>query len=110
MERRSGRQASGKVIAAEAHAAASLDHEYGLDPSAIPACEDPGFERLEDRDVLGRAMRALPAREKRILALRFAQDLTQDEIAQDVGISQMHVHRLLTRALEHVGIVLAHAY
>jgi len=60
--------------------------------------------------VVGRAMRGLPAREKRILALRFGQDLTQREIAQDVGISQIQVHRLLTRALERVGIVLAHAY
>jgi RNA polymerase sigma-B factor len=97
-------------LAAEAHAAVSLDDDYGVDPSAIPAGDDPGFERLEDRDVLGRAMRGLPAREKRILALRFGQDLTQHEIAQDVGISQMQVHRLLTRALERVGIVLAHAY
>lgn len=96
--------------AAEAHAAASLDDECGVDPSALPACDDPGFEHLEDRDVVGRAMRALPAREKRILALRFGRDLTQHEIAHDVGISQMQVHRLLTQALERVGIVLAHAY
>ena len=87
-----------------------LDDELSVDPSAIPACDEPGFERLEDRDVLGRAMRALPAREKRILALRFGQDLTQHEIAQDVGISQMQVCRLLARALERVGIVLADAY
>jgi RNA polymerase sigma-B factor len=60
--------------------------------------------------VVSRAIRALPAREKRILALRFGQDLTQTEIAQDVGISQMQVHRLLARALERIGIVLAHAY
>jgi RNA polymerase sigma-B factor len=97
-------------LAAEARAAASLDDECGVDPSAMPAGDDPGFERLEERDVVGRAMRALPAREKRILALRFGQDLTQHEIARDVGISQMQVHRLLTRALERVGIVLAHAY
>lgn len=97
-------------LAAEARAAASLDDEYGVDPLAIPAGEDPGFGRVEERDVVGRAMRALPAREKRILALRFGQDLTQHEIARHVGISQMQVHRLLTRALERVGIVLAHAY
>ena len=96
--------------AAATHAAPSLDDEYGVDPSALPACDDHGFEHVEDRDVVGRAMRALPAREKRILALRFGQDLTQHEIAHDVGISQMQVHRLLTRALERVGIVLAHAY
>ena len=97
-------------LAAEAHAAVSLDDDYGVDRPAVSASDDPGFERLEDRDVVGRAMRALPAREKRILALRFGQDLTQQEIAQDVGISQIQVHRLLTRALERVGIVLAHSY
>jgi RNA polymerase sigma-B factor len=97
-------------VAADARFAASLDHEQRVDPLPIAAGEDPGFGRVEGRDVVGRAMRALPAREKRILALRFGQDLTQHEIAQDVGISQMQVHRLLTRALERVGIVLAHAY
>jgi len=96
--------------AADARIAASLDHELGVNPVAIPAGEDPGFGCVEERDVVGRAMRALPAREKRILALRFGQDLTQREIAQDVGISQIQVHRLLTRALERVGVVLAHAY
>jgi RNA polymerase sigma-B factor len=97
-------------VAADARFAASLDHEDRVDPLPIPADEDPGFGRVEERDVVGRAMRGLPAREKRILALRFGRDLTQHEIARDVGISQMQVHRLLTRALERVGIVLAHAY
>jgi RNA polymerase sigma-B factor len=96
--------------AAGARSAASLDGEHREDPIPIPAVEDPGFGRVEERDVVSRAIRALPAREKRILALRFGQDLTQTEIAQDVGISQMQVHRLLARALERIGIVLAHAY
>jgi RNA polymerase sigma-B factor len=97
-------------LAAEARAAVSLDDEYGVDPLAIPAGDDPGLERLDDRAVVGRAMRGSPAREKRILALRFGQDLAQHEIARHVGISQMQVHRVLTRALERVGIVLVHAY
>jgi RNA polymerase sigma-B factor len=97
-------------VAADARFTSSLDNEHRADPLPIPAGEDPGFRRVEERDVVGRAMQALPAREKRILALRFGQDLTQHEIARDVGISQMQVHRLLTRALERVGIVLAHAY
>jgi RNA polymerase sigma-B factor len=97
-------------LVADAHAAVSLDCEYGVDSRAIPAGNDPALERLEDRDLVGRAVRSLPPREKRILALRFGQDLTQQQIGQDVGISQMQVHRLLTRALERVGIVLAHAY
>ena len=44
-------------------------------------------------------MRALPVREQLILRLRFADDLTQTEIAERIGISQMHVSRLLARTL-----------
>jgi RNA polymerase sigma-B factor len=42
----------------------------------------------------------LPSRERRIMELRFFEDLTQSEIADRIGISQMHVSRLLTRSLE----------
>ena len=45
------------------------------------------------------AIRALPARQRVILLLRFQQDMTQSEIAQVMGISQMHVSRLLRQAL-----------
>ena len=45
------------------------------------------------------AFRALPKREQAILKLRFVDDLTQAEIAERVGISQMHVSRLIRRAL-----------
>ena len=45
-------------------------------------------------------MRALPAREREILRLRFVEDLTQTEIADRIGISQMHVSRLLRRSLD----------
>ena len=45
-------------------------------------------------------MRALPRREREILRLRFVEDMTQTEIADRVGISQMHVSRLLRRSLD----------
>ena len=45
------------------------------------------------------AMAALPARERRILHLRFVGNLTQEQIAARIGISQMHVSRLLARSL-----------
>ncbi|HZI97133.1 MAG TPA: sigma-70 family RNA polymerase sigma factor [Actinomycetales bacterium] len=42
----------------------------------------------------------MPARERRILALRFVRGMSQSQIASEVGISQMHVSRLLARTLE----------
>lgn len=54
----------------------------------------------DDRLIVEEAMSQLPEREQRILQLRFADDMTQSEIAEEIGISQMHVSRLLARALE----------
>ncbi|GIF63097.1 hypothetical protein Ais01nite_11320 [Asanoa ishikariensis] len=60
---------------------------------------DDGFELTENRLVLGRALGVLDDRERRILTLRFFGNLTQLQIAEQIGISQMHVSRLITRAL-----------
>lgn len=54
----------------------------------------------DDRVVVQRAMQHLPERQQHILRLRFNDDMTQSEIAEEVGISQMHVSRLLSRALD----------
>lgn len=64
--------------------------------------DDPGFELAEHRAVLERALESLPARERRIVELRFFEERTQSEIARVVGISQMHVSRLLTRVLDQM--------
>jgi RNA polymerase sigma-B factor len=61
--------------------------------------EDAALERVEVNAVLERTMRALPERERLLLHLRFAEDLSQSEIARRVGVSQMHVSRLLRRAV-----------
>ncbi|HEX8627046.1 MAG TPA: RNA polymerase sigma factor SigF [Catenuloplanes sp.] len=61
--------------------------------------EDPRFELAELRVALGPAMATLDQREQRVLTLRFYGNLTQSQIAEQVGVSQMHVSRLLTRAL-----------
>jgi RNA polymerase sigma-B factor len=61
--------------------------------------EDDALERVEYNAVLQRTMRALPERERLLLHLRFAEDLSQSEIARRVGVSQMHVSRLLRRAV-----------
>jgi RNA polymerase sigma-B factor len=61
--------------------------------------EDAALERVEYNAMLERTMRALPERERLLLHLRFAEDLSQSEIARRVGVSQMHVSRLLRRAV-----------
>jgi RNA polymerase sigma-B factor len=61
--------------------------------------EDDQFELAETRVALGPALATLDEREQKILTLRFYGNLTQSQIADRVGISQMHVSRLLARAL-----------
>jgi RNA polymerase sigma-B factor len=61
--------------------------------------EDEQIENLEYRAALAPEMAKLPERERRILFLRFYKGLTQSEIADRLGISQMHVSRLLNRTL-----------
>ncbi|GAA2888013.1 hypothetical protein Acy02nite_81860 [Actinoplanes cyaneus] len=60
---------------------------------------DGGFEEAEARIALGPAMAALDEREQKIISLRFYGNLTQLQIAEQIGVSQMHVSRLLTKAL-----------
>ncbi|HET6794276.1 MAG TPA: SigB/SigF/SigG family RNA polymerase sigma factor [Acidimicrobiales bacterium] len=61
--------------------------------------DDPTMAAAEDRAALGPLLDHLPPREQRILFLRFFQGMTQSEIAAQLGISQMHVSRLLARSL-----------
>jgi RNA polymerase sigma-B factor len=68
--------------------------------------DEDGFTRVEHRISLSRALRALPPRERKIVELRFNRELTQSEIAGALGISQMHVSRLLRRALERMELVM----
>jgi len=60
---------------------------------------DHGFDLVDDRESLRSLISELPAREQRILALRFYGNLTQSQIAEKLGVSQMHVSRLLSGAL-----------
>lgn len=64
--------------------------------------EDDGLEHVELRESLKPLLAALPAREKNILMLRFFKNMTQSQIAAEVGVSQMHVSRLLSRTLDHL--------
>ena len=60
---------------------------------------DEALESLEDRVSVGPLMKQLPPRERLMLHLRFFKGMTQSEIADELGISQMHVSRLLTKTL-----------
>ena len=61
--------------------------------------EDTGFRQLENRELLARLLSRLPDRDRRIVELRFVDELTQSEIAAEIGVSQMCVSRVLARAL-----------
>ncbi|MBA3261923.1 MAG: SigB/SigF/SigG family RNA polymerase sigma factor [Thermoleophilaceae bacterium] len=67
--------------------------------------EEPGYELVELGETLRGTLDALPARERLILRLRFEEDMTQAEIASCVGVSQMHVSRLLRRSLDRLSAV-----
>ena len=60
---------------------------------------DPDLENVEDREALRPLIARLPQREQRIIAMRFFGNMTQSQIASQLGISQMHVSRLLSHAL-----------
>jgi RNA polymerase sigma-B factor len=67
--------------------------------------EDERFELVEYGATIAPTLAALPARDRVVLHLRFVEDLTQAEIADRVGVSQMHVSRLIRRALERLRTV-----
>jgi RNA polymerase sigma-B factor len=73
-----------------------------LDPLESLGTEEHQYEVSEDRAVLAPGFKVLDERERRILQLRFFEGLTQSQIAQQVGISQMHVSRLIRRSLEKI--------
>ena len=73
-----------------------------LDPLESLGTLEHEYEVSEDRAVLAPGLKALDERERRIIHLRFWEGLTQSQIAQQVGISQMHVSRLIRRSLEKV--------
>jgi RNA polymerase sigma-B factor len=88
--------------AAGAYRAVSLDRpreEDDDDGSEWMGAEDPGFSLAEDAATVERLMSVLTEREREVLRLRFGEDLTQSEIGARVGVSQMHVSRLIRQAI-----------
>src|SRR6266513_1895746 len=78
------------------------DDDGDLDPLESLGTEEHEYEVSEDRAILEPGFRVLDDRERTILHLRFFKGLTQSQIAQQVGISQMHVSRLIRRSLEKI--------
>jgi RNA polymerase sigma-B factor len=67
--------------------------------------DDGGFQAVEDRVTIEMLERSLTAREREILRLRFDEDLTQAEIGKIVGLSQMHVSRVLRHSVEKLRLM-----
>ncbi len=91
-------------------ATASLDQPVGRSAEDGEATlgeliggEDDRYELVERHADVAPLLRALPRREREVLFLRFAQDMTQSEIAERVGCSQMQISRILRRTLARLG-------
>jgi len=78
-----------------------------LDPLESLGTDEHQYEVSEDRAILAPGFKVLDERERKILQLRFFDGLTQSQIAQQVGISQMHVSRLIRRSLEKIRETIA---
>jgi RNA polymerase sigma-B factor len=99
---------------AEAYQAEMVFHLRSLDAPAMSAEseamslgeligeDDPGIEHTLDMDAVWAHLTDLPERQQRVLAMRFYGNMTQTEIGQRLGISQMHVSRLLAASLSHL--------
>jgi RNA polymerase sigma-B factor len=91
------------IAAGSAYATASLDAPSSVDGQATElGSEDPGFGYVADTSVVDELIGRLPEREGEIVRLRFYDELTQGEIADRMGMSQMHVSRLLRRSFEQM--------
>jgi RNA polymerase sigma-B factor len=93
--------------AAASYEAASLDAPAGRDDEAaslgdLMGAEDSAYELIEHRDAIASTWSTLPKLERKVLELRFLSGLTQLEIGRRLGCSQMHVSRVLRRALRRM--------
>ena len=88
--------------AAQAFSASSLDApigEGGATSHDVIGDEDEALHRLDEWASVAPAVKDLPERERRVLYLRFFEGMTQSQIAEVIGVSQMHVSRILTQVL-----------
>jgi RNA polymerase sigma-B factor len=103
------------IESANAYSTLSLDagdnNDEGSGSSMLDTLgmDDEALNHVEIRESIKPLIEALPAREKRILLLRFFRGMTQSQIAEEIGVSQMHVSRLLNRTLEQLRTSLTEA-
>ncbi|MFD8547289.1 RNA polymerase sigma factor SigF [Streptomyces sp. NPDC059649] len=97
------------LVAANGYTAGSLDAPSDPDPgdqrrplADVLGEDDPGLETVEDLHTLAPLLQTLDDRERRLIELRFGQEMTQSEIGAELGVSQMHVSRLLSRILSRL--------
>jgi len=94
------------LLAKRAYEAESLDaprpagdEESGAETIEAIGSEDPGFDRVEERTTVEPAFEALTDRERELLDLRFNREMSQTQIAAELGVSQMQVSRLLAATI-----------
>jgi RNA polymerase sigma-B factor len=96
------------IESGNAYSTLSLDaaddggEDGGVSMLELIGLDDVELEHIEIRESIKPLLEALPSREKRILLLRFFRNKTQSEIADEIGVSQMHVSRLLSRTLDQL--------
>jgi RNA polymerase sigma-B factor len=98
-------EASASYQAASLDAPTSRDDEEAAPLVDLMGDDDTSYELVESREAIANTWRALPEVERKVLELRFMHDLTQREIGERIGYSQMHVSRLLRRAMERLQAV-----
>jgi RNA polymerase sigma-B factor len=95
-------QAAGSYEAASLDAPTVRDHDEAAPLVELLGGDDIAYDLVGDRDAIASTWKALPDVERSVLELRFVHDLNQREIGERIGYSQMHVSRLLRRALNRL--------
>jgi RNA polymerase sigma-B factor len=102
------------ISAGSAHHPDSLDRPLSEDGDlaidVVAAHDDPGFARAENAVVVDGLLATLSERERQVLRLRFEEDLTQAEIGRRLGVSQMHVSRLIRQSINSLQLASQDGY
>jgi RNA polymerase sigma-B factor len=102
-------EAAASYEAASLNAPMSREDEEAAELVDLLGGEDEAYDLVDSRDAIASTWRALPEVDRNVLELRFMHDLTQREIGEQIGYSQMHVSRLLRRALKRLETAAAAA-